>query len=388
MKGITHVVLSFADPAYLLNGTTEPHFPFRNISDFRGQFDAGTKFGAAIGGWEKSPGFHNVTDQNMQEFIKNTQTLVGGHGLDFIDIDWEYPGGGGIDYKTENPDQKNRELQLFPELLKGLKAMLGDKELSVAVAGKLEDIDIYNSEYKKDVWDAVDFVNVMTYDLMNRRDTTTTHSSSVTAAKASILKYINELGLPAEKINLGFPLYAKFFELAPGSNCTGPLDCPIMPAEAANGSDTHTSDYVSFETYNLANQPITEIGLGQCGPLSPNTRCAGSTCCSRFGNCGTDHEYCGPMCLTKYGSCESGPDMVASFQKATAHGIYDEAEGAMWYIDTIGNRKFFWSWDSVQIIQRKITEIVQEEQLGGVMGWGVGHNSDGSLTKAITAASR
>ncbi|KAK7747042.1 hypothetical protein SLS62_009299 [Diatrype stigma] len=392
LTNITHVVLSFADPAFLANGTAQPNFPFTDIAALRQKLDAKAKVGVAIGGWEKSPGFSSVTVPAMrQAFISNTKNMVDTLGLDFIDIDWEYPGGDGIDYVGKANDTKTLEIQIFPQLLEELKAALGaDTELSVAVAGRLDDIAVYgeNKTNTQRIWDAVDFVNVMSYDLMNRRDSATLHSSSVRGANATVDKYTSELNLAASKINLGFPLYAKYFQLTQGDGCAGPLGCSIIAAEAADGSDTYTSDYVTFEAHNLVSQPLTAEN-GSCGANSPETRCSGDLCCSRFGNCGSTEDFCNHMCLRAFGRCNVGyePDMVKSFQTALSNGKKDDVEGAMWYIDEVESRRFFWTWDSVEIIERKVKEVVNARGLGGVMAWSLGEDSpDGARIKAINAA--
>lgn len=385
--------MSFADPAFLVNGTDQPKFPFTEIPALREKLDSKAKVGVAIGGWEKTPGFTNVTDSTLRAaFVSNTKKMVDKHGLDFIDIDWEYPGGDGIDYKiSKDQAAKDLEVQVFPQMLEELKAALGaDKELSVAVAGRVDDIAVYenNKTNTRRIWDAVDFVNVMTYDLMNRRDNATLHSSSAKGASLAVDKYM-ALNLTASKINLGFPLYAKYVELARGDSCAGPLGCPVVAAENEDGTDAHTSDYVTFEAYNLVDANVTTVGTSStCGPNSPGTRCPPSLCCSRYGNCGETGDFCDHMCLRNFGECNENfePDMVKSFQKAISNGEKDDDEGAMWYIDDVEGRRFFWTWDSTEIIERKIKDIVNAKGLGGVMAWSLGEDSEGARVKAINAA--
>lgn len=85
-----------------------------------------------------------------------------------VDVDWEYPGGNGEDYK-ENPNEgKVDEIKNYPLLLKEIKAAIGDKELSIAVPGLERDMIAYTSEQAPAINEAVDVVNVMSYDLMNR----------------------------------------------------------------------------------------------------------------------------------------------------------------------------------------------------------------------------
>lgn len=77
----------------------------------------------------------------------------------------------------------------------------------------------------------------MSYDIMNRRDSVTKHHTSVASAIKTIENYI-AIGAPVEKMNLGFALYAKFFETQ-GDCSSQPLGCSIAFAEdSVTGADT------------------------------------------------------------------------------------------------------------------------------------------------------
>jgi chitinase len=56
--------------------------------------------------------------------------------LTSIDIDWEYPGGNGADYKQVRNSEKAYQIDAFPKLLAATRAAIGDKLLSIAVPGK------------------------------------------------------------------------------------------------------------------------------------------------------------------------------------------------------------------------------------------------------------
>lgn len=55
---------------------------------------------------------------------------------------------------------------------------------------------------------SLDFFNVMTYDLMNRRDNVTKHHTDIEQSLIAINAY-EKRGVPDEKINLGFAFYIK-----------------------------------------------------------------------------------------------------------------------------------------------------------------------------------
>jgi hypothetical protein len=52
------------------------------------------------------------------------------------DIDWEYPGGNGGDYKQVSNTEKSYQIDAFPIVLAAIRAAIGNKLLSIAVPGK------------------------------------------------------------------------------------------------------------------------------------------------------------------------------------------------------------------------------------------------------------
>lgn len=65
---------------------------------------------------------------------------------------------------------------------------------------------------------SLDFFNVMTYDLMNRRDDVTKHHTGIELSLDSVNAY-EERGVPCEKMNLGFAFYIKWYKTDPAGGC-------------------------------------------------------------------------------------------------------------------------------------------------------------------------
>jgi chitinase len=59
----------------------------------------------------------------------------------WADIDWEYPGGNGADYKQVPNDQKAYQIDAYPKVLAALRTAIGDKLLSIAVPGKKGELE-------------------------------------------------------------------------------------------------------------------------------------------------------------------------------------------------------------------------------------------------------
>ena len=57
----------------------------------------------------------------------------------------------------------------------------------------------------------VDFVNIMTHDMMNRRDNVTKHHTGMKLSTDAVDAYL-ENGLLPEKANLGFAFYMRWFK--------------------------------------------------------------------------------------------------------------------------------------------------------------------------------
>ncbi|KAI1075472.1 family 18 glycosyl hydrolase [Whalleya microplaca] len=388
--GITHVILAFA-PSNLSVPTNGSYAPFSTVEEIRAGFDKGTQLGLAIGGWGDTGGFSNAskTDESRKKYGKDLAALI--KDYDFVDIDWEYPGGNGADYKEEGStnEDKKAEIEAFPLLLREIKEAVKPKYVSVTVPGLQQDMIAFTKELAPSIFESVEMVNVMTYDLMNRRDNKTTHQSSVAASNATIHTYM-DLGLAPAKINLGLPYYAKFFTTSENTTCDAPVGCPIEAAEDAKGVDTGTSGSVTFEEAyvnpppipgNLTVDPGATCGTGTfftCKGANTN----GTACCSVAGYCGDTDEHCGSYCQVGYGDCK-GKDIYKSFRTALDKGQLDKTEGGMWYWDK--DTSLYWTWDTDDLIAGKFKDIIEPLGLGGVMAWSLGQDSaDWKHIKAAT----
>ncbi|KAF4510311.1 hypothetical protein G6O67_002209 [Ophiocordyceps sinensis] len=311
--GINYVITAFASAKIFNTGSY--YTPFKPLSEIRALFDSGAKVCMAIGGWGDDEGFGTgaATDESRKTFAKNVAETVEKLGYDCVDVDWEYPGGNGEDYKVITNDKKTSEIESFPKLLSEIKLAIGEKELSIAVPARKPDLIAYTAEQMPKINAAVDFVNVMAYDIMNRRDNVTIHQSSVVDSKAVVEHYM-QLGLDARKLNLGFPFYAKYFETQ--GECVQPVGCPTVLLESENGIDTHKSGAVTFETVSFSDP---------------------------------------------------------GFAKAMQNGILDSERGGQWYWSP--ESKKFWTWDTPELVTRKFEEIVKPMKLGGVFAWSMGEDS-------------
>lgn len=200
-----------------------------------------------------------------------------------IDVDWEYPAGNGADYRQIPNSEKVSEIETYPLLLAAIKEAIGTKELSIAVPGLERDMIAYTAEKVPEINKVVDFVNVMTYDLISRRDNFTGHHTSVQGTLDAVDAYIQR-GFAAEKLVFGFPFYAKWFTTVEGEKCTSPIGCPMELLEDAEGADTGKSGAITFEKGNFVAAPtnLTTSTDTSCG-VGTFFKCGEGDCCSQYG---------------------------------------------------------------------------------------------------------
>ncbi|KAF4970915.1 hypothetical protein FZEAL_9951 [Fusarium zealandicum] len=373
---VTHVMMSFANSSLFASEPAGKYEPFQPLKEVRNLFDHELKVCLALGGWADTAGFGEgaKSDRTRERFARNVASTLDRLGFDCVDIDWEYPAGNGEDYKRIPNSKKTDEIKSYPKLLKAIKKAVGDKELSIAVPGLERDMLAYTPTETPLINEAVDYVNIMTYDLMNRRDAYTAHASSIQGAARAIDKYIS-LGFPACKLVVGIPFYAKWFTTKKGYTCTEPLGCPTeLLEDPKDGSDTGKSGTMTFEAANFAAPPtnLTTSPDATCG-TGTFFSCGDGNCCGQSGFCGNTPAHCNAGCQSAFGKCD-GIDISASFHKALKQGRTDLASGAEWYWDS--EVRLFWSWDTPELILAKIALLAKTRGIKSVMAWALAHDSN------------
>jgi len=141
-----------------------------------------------------------------------------------------------------------------------------------------------------------------------------------------------EIGVPPERMNLGFAFYVKWFKTSPGAGCDkNPIGCRTV----------------------LMEDPDTGADMGQAGAFSWHDRVP--------------------------------EDLQISFAKALKYGTYDIEAGGHYYWDQEEQR--FWTWDTPEAIAKKIPLIMEKRELGGAFAWALGEDAeDFDHLKALTLA--
>ena len=184
----------------------------------------------SFGGWTMSEPFHAMAKdpKAIAHFSKTAVELIAKYDVfDGIDLDWEYPGGGGLTTSPWNPDtklsdeEKASERTAFTHLVKVLRADLDslskqterEYELSTAVGvgAKAKQID----------WQAASpyLTNMfaMTYDFLGGWGTQTGHMTNLHATERSwwgmgadvFINQMIEQGIPSHKLVIGAAFYGR-----------------------------------------------------------------------------------------------------------------------------------------------------------------------------------
>ncbi|EGU30298.1 glycoside hydrolase family 18 protein [Vibrio scophthalmi] len=187
----------------------------------------------SFGGWTMSEPFHAMAKDSkaMDQFSKTAAELIAKYEFfDGIDLDWEYPGGGGLTTSPWNPDTKLSDEEMLSERaaftylvkvmrsdLDKLEAKTGrEYELSTAVGvgAKAAQIDWNSaSQYLTNMF-------AMTYDYLGGWGVQTGHTTNLHATARSwwgmgsdvFINQMIEQGIPPEKLVIGAAFYGRGWE--------------------------------------------------------------------------------------------------------------------------------------------------------------------------------
>ena len=189
----------------------------------------------SLGGWTLSSPFFSIARdaQKRADFAKSAVYVMARYGFDGIDIDWEYPGGGGLDQSAmANPASDGANFLL---LLQALRDELDRQEAKdgrgyyLSIAGPGGDEKIANFDPAA-VAGIVDWINVMTYDFQGGWNNYTGHQSPMVSTDTSAARknwsvsgaiglYLNGLngkrGVPASQLVVGIPFYGRGWDSVP-----------------------------------------------------------------------------------------------------------------------------------------------------------------------------
>ncbi len=308
------------------------------------------KVGISLGGWSKSGDFSTVAASAdlRKKLVDNTIKFIEYTDMDFVDLDWEYPGSVREPDKIDNKNDEGtlhstpQDKANYIKLLEDFRSALDKKgnelgkyyELTVALPApktKLEEgIDI------KRLFQIVDFANMMTYDMRGAWDSCSGHMTSLYGNPADpyydsgysvdqTVKYLLANGAVADKIVIGAAFYTRgWVKVEAGSNS----NLPGLFGEASkNGKDSNGD-----ATYGAINEAPLKDGEGG--------RAGGVWAYRSISNLKSNYTD-----LTEYWD-----------DTAKAPFLYSKSTGS------------FYTFDNVRSIQEKV-KYVNNNNLGGVISW-------------------
>lgn len=219
---LTHIIYSFLK---IQNDTLTCHNEkqensLRQLVDLKKSHPQ-LKIMVSVGGWSGCSFCSDLfaSDEHRKTFAKTTVALFKQYGIDGLDLDWEYPAIEGFPgHKYDSADKNN-----FTKLIKTLREEMGNNYLLTFAAGGFEKYIEQSIDWDT-VIPLVDFVNLMTYDLVGGYATVTGHHTLLhdyRPGQESVGKCVNLLldkNVPADKLIIGAAMYARVWEQVPDIN--------------------------------------------------------------------------------------------------------------------------------------------------------------------------
>ncbi|NLK65501.1 MAG: hypothetical protein GX289_10460 [Tissierellia bacterium] len=185
----------------------------------------------SVGGWNWSDKFSDMAakEENRTKFADSCVEFIVNYGLDGVDLDWEYPVGGGLKTNSNRPDDKQNFTLLLKEIREKLNAqeLKDNKDYLLTIAAGASNYYIENTEVDK-FKNYLDYVNLMTYDIHGPWDTYSDFNSPLynnddksyqykISIDSSVKAWLNA-GLPADKLIVGIPFYGYLYTVSKNTN--------------------------------------------------------------------------------------------------------------------------------------------------------------------------
>lgn len=289
----------------------------------------------SVGGWTLSGRFSDaaLTAESRERFARSAVNFIVEHGFDGVDIDWEYPVGGGLESNTVRPDDKRNYTLLLRELRRQLEArgVLDGRKYYLSIASPAGDDKIRNME-PAGIAEVCDWINIMTYDFAGGWEKTTGHQAALFspegrgAAEPSTLWTVDgavrqflDAGVDPKKLVVGVPFYGRGWTGVPSANS----------------------------------------GIGQMSTGLPA------------------------------GSYEAGiydyKDLVAMVQaQPDVYGVFEDTKAEATFLSAPSANGLWVSFDDTAIVQRKV-DYIKEFGLGGAMFWELSGDTTDPSTSLVEA---
>lgn len=181
----------------------------------------------SIGGWTWSSKFSDValTDESRKKFATSCVAFMKKYGFNGLDIDWEYPSGGGNTGNVERAEDPANFILLLTELRSQLDAQGGidGEHYLLTIAAGANKAAISKIDWKQ-VQEQLDWINVMAYDFVGSWVSNTGFNAPLFASPNdpapdnntdTIMQAYLAAGVPPEKLVMGVPFYGRGWKEVP-----------------------------------------------------------------------------------------------------------------------------------------------------------------------------
>ncbi|TYP70084.1 glycosyl hydrolase family 18 protein [Paenibacillus methanolicus] len=228
----------------------------------------------SVGGWTWSNRFSDVAADaaTRETFANSAVAFLRKYKFDGVDLDWEYPVGGGLAGNSVRPADKQNYTLLLNKIREKLDAAekTDGKEYLLTIASGAGPSYIQNTELDK-IAAAVDWINIMTYDFNGGWQTLSAHNAPLyndpAAAAAGVpnsatfhtdaaIQAYFAAGVPADKLVMGTPFYGRGW-----AGCAGAGGGQYQPCGGA--AQIGTWEKGSFDFYDLEANYINKNGYAR-----------------------------------------------------------------------------------------------------------------------------
>ncbi|MCP3673959.1 MAG: hypothetical protein GY829_05760, partial [Gammaproteobacteria bacterium] len=191
----------------------------------------------SIGGWTLSDPFYHIVNDPYRRatFVASAIDFIKQYDFfDGIDIDWEFPGGGGANANLGSPDDAQGFADLMLELRTALDVleMQTGRSYELTAAMNVSQAKVSKVDYQQAI-PYMDYIFAMSYDFYGAWSNVTGHHSAVypTADGSNsglnvydgVTNLINA-GIPASKIVVGASMYGRGWKGVQNGQGNGPID--------------------------------------------------------------------------------------------------------------------------------------------------------------------